>query len=66
MTRKKDESSWLENYFEGVVTNDPPVWRWSAVDPDGDTLQREILYNLTVHQALLARMARAAEALRNK
>jgi len=52
MTRKQqDEPSWLENYFEGVITNDAPVWRWSAVDDFGDALQREILYNLTTHNS---------------
>jgi len=67
MTRKQqDEPSWLENYFENVVTNDAPVWRWSGVDDFGDTLQREILYNLTTHNSLLGRMARAAEARRNQ
>jgi hypothetical protein len=67
MTRKQqDEPSWLENYFEGVITNDAPVWRWSGVDDFGDALQREILYNLTTHNSLLGHMARAAEARRNQ
>jgi len=67
MTRKQqDEPSWLENYFEGVITNDAPVWRWSGVDDFGDALQREVLYNLTTHNRLLGNMARAIEARRNQ
>lgn len=65
MTKNSEEPTWLENWFEGVISNEAPVWRWSGVDQDGDTLQREILYNLGRHNTLLGRMARAVEANRN-
>lgn len=65
MTRDSEEPTWLENWFEGVISNEAPVWRWSGVDHFGDQLQREILFNLTTHNTLLGRMARAVEASRN-
>ena len=41
-----NEESFLENYFEGVVSNDLPIWRWSGVDDFGQQLQMEVLENL--------------------
>lgn len=57
-----NEESFLENYFEGVVSNDLPIWRWSGVDDFGQRLQMEVLENLRHAR----RMGRVAELLSRK
>lgn len=57
-----NEESFLENWFEGVVSNDLPIWRWSGVDDFGQRLQMEVLENLRHAR----RMDRVAELLARK
>jgi hypothetical protein len=62
MKDNNNEESFLENYFEGVISNDLPIWRWSGVDDFGQQLQMEVLENLRHAR----RMGRVAELLSRK
>jgi hypothetical protein len=62
MQDNNNEESFLENYFEGVVSNDLPIWRWSGVDDFGHRLQLEVLENLRHAR----RMGKIAELLSRK